>query len=130
MQVEFSHRPKMGISIGVAVENDVGYISAAFTNTDAGDAFNRRIARQIIRQRIQSLVNGNPRVKFATSFSVSKNMDSKEVMKVIREWFKPMPDESDNRFIDNPLSQNPTVIPNDRVWELISEISNIKLIGV
>lgn len=98
-ETRFSHRPQAGISIGVFVYNDRAYMAAAFRNPS--DQFNRRLARQIIAQRIRSGIEGTDRVKYlAWEPLEGQPLLSGGIMHHLRETFKPDVEEADTLFVE------------------------------
>src|SRR6185369_12010887 len=93
----FSHRPSDGISVGIAVIAGVAYMSASFVRD--GDYFNRKLARQILAQRIVSTIEDGKDVKFVTAVeNVGDKLDARTVVREFRKLFKPDPTCNDLTF--------------------------------
>jgi len=91
--IAFSHRPRVGISVGIYVKGETAYLSAAFRN--ASDPFNRKLARTIVASRMNSRMTGDVRFTYALP---SNGADALGIMNAFRESFKPDPEEADSTF--------------------------------
>jgi hypothetical protein len=129
--VAFSHRSKAGISIGVYVENNVAYLAATFRHTnDTHDnvpehSGNRRLARQIIVNRLRAAVNAadNGRdidaIQFVDVWRLGNiNTDSRSIMNSMRHLFKSDPLENDFLFYDRIGHGN--LLPRKEAWDIIT----------
>jgi hypothetical protein len=93
-QIAFSHRPRVGISVGVYVQDGTAYIAAAFQNVM--DDFNRKLARTIVTSRLNSRLERDD-VRFTHSVD-SGEVDARAIMREFRQNFKPSPEETDATF--------------------------------
>lgn len=96
--VAFSHRPQDGISLGVAVIAGVAYMSVGFVRT--GDAFNRRLARRIITQRIISTLEKDVESVgwVGVVEGLPEQVDARGIVRELRKAFKPDPTCNDATF--------------------------------
>jgi hypothetical protein len=102
----FSHRPNDGISVGVAVIAGVAYLSVGFVRE--GDFFNRKLARNILAQRIVSTIEENANVKFVSVVEhLSDKVDARGVIRELRKSFKPDPLCNDSTFVVERKLSNP-----------------------
>jgi hypothetical protein len=84
--LELSHMKDVGVSYGVFKTIDgTAYLSAAFTNTNAGDVFNKKRARKIIMGRIYANIDGRQ----TRVHSISTNKTARQIIKDMRAVFKP-----------------------------------------
>jgi hypothetical protein len=90
----FTHRPQNGISVGFAVIAGVAYMSVGFVRD--GDCFNRKLARRILAQRIESSLSRT--VKMVVATPVPANVDARGIVREFRKVFKPDPLCEDNTF--------------------------------
>jgi hypothetical protein len=124
----FSHRPNDGISVGVAVIAGVAYLSVGFVRE--GDFFNRKLARNILAQRVVSTIEENSNVKFvAVVEHLSDKVDARGVIRELRKNFKPDPMCNDNTFsverkLTNPFGSVGTIVrekmTRDEQWRKIT----------
>lgn len=96
----FSHRPQDGISVGFATIAGVAYMSVSFVRD--GDYFNRKLARNILAQRIFSTVfDGNENVKYVEVVEhLTDVVDARAIVREFRKTFKPDPNCNDATFSD------------------------------
>jgi len=106
----FSHRPQAGISIGVFVRGDFVHLAATFQNPlDVN--FNRGTARQEVLKRLAAAAFGNGTTVANTRYIASRPLreftsvprshplrEAKDVIALLRNGFKPDPDEVDTTF--------------------------------
>lgn len=126
MDVVFTHRPQLGVSVGgfQSSPNEV-VLAIAITNTDAGDVYNRSIARSIVRSRIRDRVEGrHERLHFSQVVTVPEGVTAADVINQIRSFFKPDPDEQDDTFFfytDNPATSVSERIRmnGDEIWSTV-----------
>lgn len=103
----FSHRPQLGVSVGVTEHNGQLYLAAAFTNDgssrngvtheDRIDTFSREMSRKIISGRIAQAIAGT---QSQFGIVLSTKLSAKEFIYLFRELFKPDPYEGDATFHD------------------------------
>ena len=99
-EVVFTHRPQLGVSVG-AFQQDIGSVilAVAITNFDAGDVYDKGTARRIIESRIRNVVQErHDRLNFTTRIEVDGETSAADVIRTIRGYFKPDPDEQDETF--------------------------------
>lgn len=130
-----SHRPEIGVSIG-AFESTPGtmIIAACFVNEAAGDEWNGRVARSILRHRVRDLAENRQRVRedgsrvaldnFVTTIAVPETTDAHEFMQGIRANFKPVPDGSDNTFLTDDGEGGQVRMTADGIWRSIVGIAS------
>ena len=124
MSIVFSHRPEAGISIAVQVSDGVAYLAAAFRNRSEPN-FSRPLARQILRQRIETFSTGGHEAARRVKFVAAKHcsLTAQNIMYHLRQQFKPEHEEADAIFsreivgeygVDerSPLNRN-------KAWDLI-----------
>lgn len=101
MQVEFSHRSDLGISVGCFLsEDNTMYVTAAFTNDgvrDKGgvrsvnstrvDQFSRSKARSVITSRLLGAVRGKQDIRFVTKCEDVVSDTAKDFMSNFRHIF-------------------------------------------
>lgn len=97
--VAFSHRPQNGISVGVFVKDNVAWMAVGFVRD--GDHFSRKLACNIITQRIVSALEGGKNIKFVTSRAVTGKVDTRSVVRELRKLFKPDPYCNDGTFANS-----------------------------
>ena len=85
-QIIFSHRPDLGISIGVFADKETVYLGMAFCRTGV-DVFNRKMANSVIVGRIAKAAQGYE-VPFTHSVKASKELTAYDIVSKIRHWFK------------------------------------------
>lgn len=132
--LEFSHMPEVGVSYGVKTEDGVAYLSVAFTNTEAGDVFNRRRANQIISGRIEAVSRGRE----TRAVSVPSLRTARQIVKDMRATFKPDGEVNEDEFLaEVPLGNTSLMVPIIRtpregapagasIWEkLVEQFKNV-----
>lgn len=87
-QMTFSHRPQDGISVGFAVIAGVAYMAVGFVRD--GDSFNRKLARNILAQRILTTLETDKGVRFVRVWEhCPANVDVRSLVREFRKVFKP-----------------------------------------
>lgn len=135
-QIEFSHMPEVGVSYGVQKVGGKVILSAAFTNTEAGDVFSKKRARQIISGRIRTRINGR---KTLTHIAESSKT-ALQIVKDMRATFKPggwvnegwfvtqLPIDNDGATVNVPTVRlkSDGVPAGKSVWEqLVNEFKRV-----
>lgn len=121
-QIAFSHRPRVGISVGVYVEGDTAYLAAAFRNPS--DPFNRRLSRTIVASRINSAVQSDDEIRFTEALPAN-GTDALGIINNFRRQFKPDPEECDSVFeIVSEFGGVETRTPfsRDQAWDKLQDI--------
>jgi hypothetical protein len=137
MQVEFSHRSDLGISVGCHLsEDNTMYITAAFTNDGVRDRdgtrsinptrvdqFSRSKARSVIVSRLLGAVRGKEGVRFVTKIEKTTEGSAKDFMSNFRHLFL---DDYDHLYdtveFDNDL-QIKSRARIDDCWNYIKDVS-------
>ena len=131
----FSHRPKLGVSVGVTAHNGQLFLAASFTNDgtsrngvlheDRIDRFSRDMARKIVTGRLEQAIAGN---KPSFAIVLSTNLSAKEFMHSFRESFKPDPYEEDHAFHGTltlePIGSWYARMSVNDIWDKIVLMSN------
>jgi hypothetical protein len=123
-KVKFSHRPQAGISVGIYIHDGVAYMAASFRNQN--DVFNRRLARQIICQRIQSAIQDNKRSFRYVTWEPLEDIQvgNGAIMYAFREKFKPDIEETDTLFMltnDFGGVEERRPISRNAAWDIIAD---------
>ncbi len=92
-QIIFSHRPDLGISLGVFVDQGRAYLGMSFCRTKA-DVFNRKMANGVIVGRITKMAQGFE-IPFTHSVPTTKELSPYDIVSTIRPWFKSIGGEFD-----------------------------------
>lgn len=125
----FSHRPKLGVSLGAVSENGQLFIALALTNDgisrnnlfhkERRDMFSRVRACNIIAGRIKAMrkpslfvTNNMVQASFGT------NITAKDFIRELRIWFKPIYEETDATF--NDIKIRDRII--SMIWEKARQI--------
>jgi len=103
----FSHRPKIGATVGAFSENGKLFLAVSLVNNGTSsnglfhaerrDAFSRQKGRAIVQGRIESM-RANPDRIYSFGLILNTDMDSRGFMAQFRKVFKPTVDESDNQL--------------------------------
>lgn len=103
----YSHRPELGISIAIQVENGVASIAGSFVNDgfsrmgffhkERQDHFCRATARNILNGRLKAVSEGGES-SFVFACDVGEGVTPTDIIKILRPNFKPTHDESDDLF--------------------------------
>lgn len=101
-EVIFSHRPRTGVSVAASSDGNKLFFAIALTNDgvsrnsilheDRRDSFSRDKARNILRGRIEALVNGRSHNMGAVYETA---LNARDFMARFRETFKPDVEEND-----------------------------------
>lgn len=132
-QMAFTHRPQDGISVGFAVVAGVAYMAVGFVRD--GDSFNRKLARNILAQRIITTLETDRDVRFVKVIEgVPEKVDVRGVVREFRKTFKP--DHTCNDRIFSHVSGGGDFIPEffvldsrDEAFEKIYQMFNTAVRG-
>lgn len=124
MNTVFSHRPEAGISIAISCENGQAFLSASFRNATEPN-FSRRLARQVLEQRIRSFTSDLPQATTRVRFVTNRTTDltAPRIMHHLRQLFKPEHEESDPVFAVEFMGEagvdERRSMSRDQSWDLI-----------
>lgn len=131
--VQFSHRPESGISVGVYSDGNKVYVATAIVNNgqsnsglyypERQDNFSRKMARNIITGRIDAMRDGDS-VPFGITFP-ALGIDIRGFMAALRSEFKPDFEESDLTFMSEVNFGDFIVRQRDTADNIWNEIVNM-----
>lgn len=105
----FSHRPKIGATVGALSENGKLFLAVSLVNngtssnglfhSERRDAFSRQKGRSIVRNRID-FMRTEPNKIYDFGLVINTDMDARSFMAKFRKVFKPTVDESDDQLFN------------------------------
>lgn len=129
--VYFSHRPKAGVSIGVANQGNEVFVAISFTNNGMSyngrynrarrDSFSRPMARDIIKGRIKASMKVGRIVPFVWKQTTWQGFDLGKFTSELRKWFKPEPGEA---YIENDWMNSTSIRDTEVIADAIFAQAN------
>lgn len=119
MKIEFSHRSHDGVSIGVAVANDIAYLATSYVNVEAGDRFDRRAANRLISARLREAVSSGKPSSVVTTLPAQGN-DARAIMRDLRNRFQ---DATFSNTVDLSLDDSYTLL--EKLQTAVERIENL-----